>query len=207
MNSTLSESRAPFPLFIVISGPSGVGKDALIQRLVARGNPLHVVVTYTTREVRANEKHGVDYIYMSPEQFRGHADAGRMLEWAEVYEKRYYGVPLLPVRDGLVSGKDTIVRVDIQGARTLRRVAPDAIQVLLVPPSLEVLEKRLRERGRDNASSIRERVLSAEREMNDLSVYDYAIVNEEGKLDKAAEVVEAIILAEKHRAHPRRVVV
>ncbi len=205
MNSTPSESRTPPPLFIVVSGPSGVGKDALLQRMVERGNPLHVVVTYTTRGRLQGERDGVDYRFLEDEAFRSHIAAGGMLEYALVYDKGYYGVPIAPVRQGLNSGMDTIVRVDVQGARTIRVKVPNAIQVLLKPPSLKVLEERLRRRGRDSEESIQRRLKRAESEMSDLSLFDYVIVNEDNALAAAAEALEAIIVAEHHRSAPRTV--
>ena len=142
---TLPVALAPHPLMMVVSGPSGVGKDAVLLRLRERKYPVHFVVTATTRPRRPTETDGVDYIFLDRDAFERKLAEGGFLESAEVYGHRY-GVPRDQVSDALASGMDVIIKIDVQGAQTIKRLDPDGVFVFLAPPSLEELERRLRAR-------------------------------------------------------------
>ena len=188
------------PLLVVISGPSGVGKDALLERLQERGVPAHYTVTATTRPRR--EVKPADHQFLS---FLSEADFERLLaedgllEHAQVYGY-HYGVPKAPIRDALERGQDVILRVDVQGAATIKRLIPAAVLIFLAPPSVEELEARLRARGLDDPETIRKRLDAAARELAESAKFDYTVVNESDCLDETADRVADIIAAERSRA-------
>ena len=192
----------PQPLMMVVSGPSGVGKDAVLTRLRERQYPVHIVVTATTRAMRPTERDGVDYVFLDEATFeRKVADDG-FLEWAVVYGNRY-GVPKDQVSDALASGKDVIIKSDVQGAETMKRLNPEAVFVFVAPPSMEELERRLRDRKSEATGDLERRLETARQEMERLPMFDYVVVNENGAIDEAAEALEAIMRAERWR-YPRR---
>ena len=191
-----------YPLLIVVSGPAGVGKDALLKRLRELAYPLHFVVTATDRAPRRDEVHGVDYFFLSTEQFLRMEEEGELLEHALVYEQ-HKGVPKQQVRDALASGRDVIMRVDVQGAATVRRIAPEAVLIFLAPSSEEELMDRLRRRGTDSPEQLALRLGKAREEMACLGEFDYVVVNGEGELDQTVARVAAIIEAEHCRVPPR----
>ena len=197
-------SESPPALLIVLSGPSGVGKDAALNRMRELGFPYHFTITATTRTQRPTERDGVDYIFLTPQRFDRMADRGGFLEWAQVYGHRY-GVPRKQVRDALKRGKDTIIKADVQGASTIRRLAPEALLVFLSPPSLEELEPRLRLRKTEGDVDLELRLRTARAEMGHAPMFDYVVVNYDGRLDEAVRNIGAIVTAEKHRNPPRRV--
>ncbi len=197
---------SPPPLMLVLSGPSGVGKDSVVQALKARGLPFHFVVTMTTRPPREGEVDGRDYHFVSKETFSRLLEEGELLEWAQVYGN-YYGVPRSQVREALQRGQDVIMRVDVQGASTLKQLAPEAIFVFLAPPSLETLARRLRARGKDSEAEITLRLKTAEREMEAVGIFDYVVINRDGALEETVDRILAILQAEKHRVIPRRVTI
>ena len=194
------------PLLVIISGPSGVGKDTVLRRMRERGVPFHFVVTMTTRPPRPGEVHGRDYIFVSKEEFKRVLDSGGLLEHAIVYG-HHYGVPKEQVRRALASGKDVLMRVDVQGAHTLRKLIPDAVFVFLVPSSEEELLERLRRRHSEDEESLRVRLSKFREEMQRLPEFDYVVVNADGKLDEAVDTILAIIKAEKSRTKPREVTI
>ncbi len=191
-------------LLIVISGPSGVGKDTLLERMRERGCPMHFVVTATDRAPRPSEVHGVDYFFLATEEFTRMIEQDALLEHATVYGQ-YKGVPKQHVQDALASGRDVIMRVDVQGAATVRRLAPDAVLIFLTASSEEELEQRLRSRGGDSPEQFQKRIITAREEMRRLSEFDYVVVNRDGELDQAVDDVLAIIRAEHCRVEPRLV--
>jgi len=195
--------RRPAPLLIVISGPSGVGKDETLRAMKDRGHPFHFVVTATTRRQRADEADGVDYHFTSVADFAGMIEAGELLEYAVVYGD-YKGIPKQPVREALASGKDVILRLDVQGARTIRRLVPDAVLIFLMAESLEELERRLRERKSEPLEQLKMRIATAREETKKLDEFDYVVINPRDRLDEAVDTLLAIITAEKHRASPRK---
>jgi guanylate kinase len=189
------------PLLVVISGPSGVGKDALLDVLRSRGRPYHFAITATTRPRRGAEKDSRDYYFVSPDRFEEMAATGELLEHAIVYGHRY-GVPKGPIRQALADGRDVLMRTDVQGVATIKGAIPQAVTIFLAPASLADLEERLRRRATDSPETVRLRLDTARREMDAAGHFDHIVVNAEGRLQEAADQVERIIAAE--RARPER---
>ncbi|MBE0681885.1 MAG: guanylate kinase [Anaerolineales bacterium] len=198
------ELRKPDPLLIVISGPSGVGKDSIVQRMIERGFPFHFVVTATTREKRENEIHGSDYWFVSKDEFARMIEQNELIEYAIVYGD-YKGIPKAQVREALESGKDVIMRLDVQGAETVRKLAPEALLIFITCESEGELERRLRERKTETADSLSLRIATARKEFQRLEAFDYVIVNQDFHLDDTVDKVRAIIAAEHLRVHHRKV--
>lgn len=192
----------PNPLLIVISGPSGVGKDTVIKRMKELNYPFHFVITATTRPPRKGERHGVDYFFLSEDEFVRLMQAGELLEHAWVYGE-YKGIPKEQVRQALASGQDVIMRLDVQGAATVRSLVPDAILIFLLPGSEEELLNRLRKRGSESDEALQRRLATLREEIKHINEFDYAVVNREGQLDLTVEKIAAIITAEKCRTKQR----
>ena len=193
------------PLLVVISGPSGVGKDTVLARMKERGLPLHFTVTATTRPPREENSADPLLALLSEEAFDRLLAEDGLLEHAQVYGYRY-GVPKAPVREALERGQDVVVRVDTQGAASIKKLAPAAILIFLAPPSLKALEARLRARGLDDAETIQRRLRAASQEMEQASKFDHTVVNEEDGVDDVVDRVVAIMAAERSRAGRRPVV-
>lgn len=189
---------------IVISGPSGVGKDSIVQRMKEREFPFHFVVTATTRARRENEVHGRDYWFVSKEEFARMIEENELIEYAIVYGD-YKGIPKAQVREALDSGKDVVMRLDVQGAETVRKLAPEALLIFITCENEEELERRLRERKTESADSLALRIATARKEFQRLDAFDYVIVNQDFHLDDTVEKVRAIIAAEHLRVHQRKV--
>lgn len=206
-SSSIEEARisAPSsgPLLIVLSGPSGAGKDAILRSLKASIPSLSHVATLTTRPRRPGEVEGEDYHFVSPKRFQELRERGELLEWAEVYG-RLYGVPREPVRKALAEGKDVILRVDVQGAAHLRQIAPGGVFIFIVPASLKEVRHRLKLRRTESAEELKLRMEKAKLEMESWPLFDYIVVNREGMMEEALAQVRAIIMAEKCRTKPRR---
>jgi guanylate kinase len=194
----------PKPLLIVLSGPSGTGKDAILSRMKKSGYPVEFITTVTTRPQRAKEKNNVDYHFVSTESFQRMIKDKELLEWAEVYGN-WYGVPKKPIKQALDQGQDIIVKVDIQGATTIKKILPQAVFIFLVPPSMEELTTRLKQRHTESTFDLGLRLKTAEEEMKQLPLFDYIVVNKQGKINLAVSAIEAIITAEKHRVTPREI--
>lgn len=192
------------PLLIVISGPSGVGKDTVIQRMKERQLPFHFVVTATTRPPRPNEVNGVDYIFVSHNEFAEMIEQGELLESAIVYND-YKGIPKAQVRQALASGKDVIMRVDVQGAATIRKLCPEALLIFLTIQDEEEIIRRLKERKTETREGLNLRIATARQELKRLDEFDYVVVNREFQLDETVDIIMAIIQAEHHRVKPRKV--
>lgn len=188
----------PQPLSIVISGTSGVGKDSVLTELKKRKTPLHFVVTVNTRAPRKGEVEGVDYYFISKERFFEMVKNGELLEHARVYDD-YKGIPKFEVERALASGKDTILRVDVQGAETIRKLYPQAILIFLIPTSVEEWYKRLTDRGTESEDTLQRRVYMAAEEVKKLSLFDYVVINAQDRLGEAVDVIQDIINAERHR--------
>jgi guanylate kinase len=194
----------PQPLLIVISGPSGVGKDSVLHAMKACGLPFHFVVTTTTRPPRANEVNGRDYFFVSKEEFARMIENDEFFEYAIVY-KDYKGNSKKQVRDALASGQDVIMRLDVQGAATVRKLAPEAVLIFLTTQSEHELVERLKSRKMDSAEDLSLRIATAQQELKRAAEFDYVIVNADGCLDETVDTVTAIIRAEHHRVNPRKV--
>ena len=192
------------PLLIVISGPSGVGKDSVVQGMKEGGLPVHFVVTATTRPRRESEIHGKDYFFVSKEEFARMIEAQELIEYAFVYND-YKGIPKQQVRDALASGQDVVMRLDVQGAATVRRLAPEAVLIFLTTQNEEELVSRLKARKTENPDELSLRIATARQELKRVTEFDYVIVNSDGCLDNTVETVKAIITAEHQRVIPRRV--
>ena len=192
------------PLLIVLSGPSGVGKDAILEGIKKRGYPLHFAVTATTRPRRKNEAHGVDYHFVSKAEFEKMIEKGELLEWANVYGN-LYGVPKSELQQAMDKGEDVIVKVDVQGAATIKKAVPQAVFIFLAPPSMEDLKKRLEQRKTESSIDLEVRIKAAEKEMNSLSMFEYVVVNHRSGIEQAISQIESIITAEKCRVKPRTI--
>ncbi len=194
----------PAPLLVVLSGPSGVGKDAVFTRLRELGRPYQFTVTATTRPRRPSEQDGVDYVFLTLERFQALRESGGLLEYAQVYG-HWYGVPKAPVAEALALGRDVLVKTDVQGAATVKRLVPEATFIFLAPPSLEELHKRLRERGTEAPKDLELRLRIAEEEMERLPMFTHVVVNDTGRLEETVALIEAIMAAERRRVGRGRV--
>ncbi len=202
---SLHFDRSLPPLFIVLSGPSGAGKDALLARLRETGHPLEYITTLTTRARRVKERESFDYHFVSSNQFQTMIKNNELLEWANVYGN-WYGVPRQPVKTALETGRDTIVKVDTKGAATIKRLLPQAVFIFLMPPSMAELNERLTQRRTESPFDLALRTKTAREEFEQLPLFDYVIVNQRGEIDRAVAHVEAIIIAEKCRTVPRKII-
>jgi len=194
----------PRPLLIVLSGPSGVGKDSVMQRMKERGMPFHFVITANTRPRRENETHGVDYFFVSKEEFARMIEENELIEYAVVYGD-YKGIPKKQVREALESGKDVVMRLDVQGAETVRKLAPEAVLIFLTTGSEEELVNRLRSRRTETTEELAIRIATARKELKRVDAFDYVVINHEDKLDETVDTVASIIQAEHHRVNHREV--
>ncbi len=194
----------PEPLLIVISGPSGVGKDTVIQRMKERQLPFHFVVTATTRPPRPNERHGVDYYFLSKDQFAEMIEKGELLEYAIVYND-FKGIPKDKVRQAFASGQDVVMRIDVQGAATIHQLYPDALLIFLTTQDEDEMINRLKERKTETPDGLKLRIATARQELKKIDDFDYVVVNRELLLDETVDTILAIIQAEHHRVHPRKV--
>ncbi len=194
----------PQPLVVVISGPSGVGKDAVLTTMRARGLPFHFVVTMTSRPPRENEVHGVDYLFTTKEHFEQMIREDGFIEHALVYQD-YKGVPRNQIRDALASGKDVILRLDVQGAATFRALCPDAVLIFLIPDDEEEWLERLEKRKTETSESLALRIETAHAELEQIGLFDYVVINAHDRLNEAVDTIVHIIDAEHHRVNPRKI--
>ena len=188
----------PRPLLVVISGASGVGKDATLQVLQESDHPFYFVVTATTRPIRAGEVDGKDYHFVSVGEFAEMIEQDELLEYAVVYGD-YKGIPKKHVREALDSGLDVVMRIDVQGAATIRKLVPNAVTIFLSAENEEELFRRLRERKTETPGKLKMRIVTARQELTRLPEFDYVVVNRDNKLEETAEIVLSIIKAEKSR--------
>lgn len=192
------------PLLVVISGPSGVGKDMTINRMKELGYPFHFVVTATTRPKRPSEVNGVDYFFVSTGEFAEMIEQEELLEYAVVYGD-YKGIPKQQVREALASGKDVIMRIDVQGAQTIRRLVPEAVLIFISAESEEALIRRLRQRKTEPEDQLKMRIATARQEFKRLEMFDYVVINEEDKLDETCRKIACVITAERCRVKQREI--
>ena len=193
------------PLLLVLSGPSGVGKDLLLSRLREAGRPYHFTVTATTRPMRGGELDGVDYHFVTRGQFEAMIADDALLEWANVYGN-YYGVPKAQVMEALSGGQDVILKIDVQGAATVREIAPEAVFIFLAPPSEDELERRLRGRRSESDATFATRTEELQNELEEAEKFDYTVIHHTDATDEAALEIEDIISRERLREPPRSVI-
>lgn len=190
--------NTPRPVLVVLSGPSGVGKDSVIQGLKESGYPFYFVVTATTRPRRPSEVDGIDYHFVSVGDFAEMIENNELLEYAVVYGD-YKGIPKKHVREALASGQDVIMRIDVQGAATIRALVPNAVTIFLTAESEEELVRRLQLRKTEPPDQLKMRIVTARRELRRFTEFDYVVINPEEQLGEAVEQVISIIRAEKSR--------
>ncbi|GIK57657.1 MAG: guanylate kinase [Chloroflexi bacterium] len=206
MVDALLYERRNYPLLIVISGPSGVGKDTIARLVIeSRAEAFYFVVTATTRPPRPGEVDGQDYIFLSSDQFAEMIENNELLEYAIVYND-YKGIPKQQIRDALASGRDVIMRVDVQGAATIRKLIPNAITIFLTTNSEEELVARLRERKSETSEGLNLRIATARQEMKRIHEFDYWIVNAEEQQETAVHQILSIITAAHCRVNQRPIV-
>lgn len=184
------------PLLVVLTGPSGVGKDTVLGELrrdSSRGFPVNA----TTREQRRGEREGADYYFLTADEFKRRLEAGDFLEHATVYGQ-LKGVLRSEVRKILDSGRDAVIRTDIQGARYIKSIVPAAVTIFIAPPSFDVMEERMRSRGGDSPEQVELRLKTARQELEAAPEFDYCVVNDD--LDHCVEEIESIIQRERERA-------
>ena len=199
---SVPEANPPPPLLVVISGPSGVGKDAALAELKKLDRPWHFAVTATTRPQRPGERDGVPYIFLDNDTFLKMKERDEFLECAQVYG-HWYGVPRSQVRQGLHDGLDVILKVDVQGAATIRQLAPEAVSIFIVPRSLDELARRLAQRKTESSPEMELRLSMAREELARAGEFEYRVVNRDENLDQAIADIDAIVTAEKCRIVPR----
>lgn len=195
---------APPGLLFVLSGPSGAGKDTVISDLKRQGLPVHFAVTLTTRPIRPAEVDGVDYFFVSVAGFHRLQQQGALLESALVHG-HHYGTPREQVLAALRSGQHVLLKIDVQGAAQVKQLLPDAVFIFLAPSSVGELVSRLVNRATESPEEQARRLRDAHCEMQNLSAYDYVVLNREGRVAEAVEYIKSIIIAEQSRVHPRRI--
>lgn len=203
----MSESLFEYPhepLLIVISGPSGVGKDSVIQRMKERRMPFHFVVTATTRAARPGEVHSQDYFFISNDEFAEMIEKNELLEYAIVYND-YKGIPKQQVRDALASGHDVIMRLDVQGAAQIRDLIDNAVLIFITTTSEDELVARLRERKTETPEGMNLRIATARRELRRRVEFDYCVINRDMALEDTVDTIIAIIQAEHSRVQQRKI--
>ncbi len=179
-------------LLILFSGPSGVGKDTVLDVVLNKNKDLQKSISLTTRNIRENETDGIDYYFISVPEFERMIADGEVLEYAQ-YGSNLYGTPKGPVDKWLSEGKNVILKIEVQGAENIKKLYPDSVGIFLLPPSMEVLENRLRSRGTEDEDDVKKRLEIAQNEMRKSKNYDYFVINED--IDCASDDVLAIIKA------------
>lgn len=190
-------AHGPAALFVVLSGPSGAGKSTLMDAFVEKHPDFVRCLSVTTRPPRGAEKDGVDYFFVSEEDFAERVENNQLLEHAQVFGKHSYGTPRSFVEQHLAAGRSVIKDVDVQGAFTIRGTFPGALHIFVVPPDRREIERRLRSRGTESEEAIRRRLNEADRELNVWDRYDYLIINQD--IARAVEDLAVIVAAERLR--------
>ncbi len=179
-------------LLILFSGPSGVGKDTVLDIVLNKNKDLQKSISLTTRDIRENETNGKDYYFISVPEFERMIADGEVLEYAQ-YGSNLYGTPKGPVDKWLSEGKNVILKIEVQGAENIKKLYPDSVGIFLLPPSMDVLENRLRSRGTEDEDDVKKRLEIAQNEMRKSKSYDYFVINED--IDSASDDVLTIIKA------------
>lgn len=185
-------------LLVVISAPSGGGKGTILKELFAKDDNLVLSVSATTRSPRPGEEHGKQYYFLQKEEFEELISQGKMLEYAQ-YVGNYYGTPREPVEQWMAQGKDVVLEIEVQGGAQIKKLMPGCVSIFILPPSMEVLEKRLRDRGTEEDATVRKRLEKAREEIPHAKYYDYVVFND--RLEDAVEDLRAILRAEKRKYH------
>jgi guanylate kinase len=189
-------------LLVIVSGPSGVGKDAALDKMKKAGLPYHYIVTATTRPKRPGEKDGIDYWFISEDKFHQMVKKNEFLEWARVYGN-YYGVPKREIKEALKKGLDVVVKVDVQGAATIKRILPDALFIFLMPPSIDELANRLKQRYGLSSTDLDIRLGKAQEEMENLHIFDNIITSHTNNLELTANQINTAVMSAKSDAKSR----
>lgn len=192
------------PLMVVISGPSGVGKDSVLRALKKSDLPIYHVVTANTRAPRPDEKEGVDYFFVSHEAFEKMISADELIEYSRVYDD-YKGVPKAQIRKAIESGKDVILRLDVQGAEKIKKLYKDAVLIFLIPANEEDWYQRLGGRRLSQEKDFETRITTVKDELIKARNFDYIVVNAQNQLQKTVTIIEAIIIAEHQKSKPRKI--
>ena len=192
------------PLLFIISGPSGVGKDAVLRALKARDLPIQHVVTANTRKPRPDETEGVDYYFVSKAEFERMIAHDELIEYAEVYDD-YKGVPKSEVRKAISSNNDVIFRLDVQGAEKIKSIYPQSILIFLVPANEEEWFKRLGGRRLSNEKDLDMRIETVQKELRTINAFDYVVVNAQNKLEQTVDIIESIMTAEHHKTNKQSI--
>lgn len=202
-DSTL-QSQDKQGLLFVLSAPSGTGKDSVINGLKKRGMDFYVVASVTTRAPRPGESEGNPYHFITKEKYDAMVAQNELLEHANVHGN-WYGQPLQPIKDMVRAGCDVLLKIDVQGAATVRQKVPGAIFIFLVPGSVDELSLRLTKRKTETEAEQERRLADARTELAQRDMYDYVIVNRQGHLEEAVDKLRAIMIAEHCRTHPRTI--
>ncbi|MCX6056421.1 MAG: guanylate kinase [Chloroflexi bacterium] len=205
INPFIFDLYHPHPLLIVISGTSGIGKDAVLNELKGRNPNLHFVVTATSRAPRNDEVDGKDYFFYSRQDFERRIGQGEFIEFALVYQD-YKGIPRSQIDEALKSGRDVIIKVDVQGADTLRQIYPEAVLIFLIPSTSEEWFERLKNRNSETPENFKVRIETAQEEVKKVNMFDYLVINADDLLEKAVDDILAIIDVEHHKVHPRKLI-
>ena len=184
---------------LVLSAPSGTGKTTVGELLTAEDSTIVRSVSMTTRSMRPNEKDGEDYRFVSADEFKTKIRQGAFLEWAEVYDGVLYGTPRDTVERVIQSGDVALLVIDVQGGRAVKAIFPEAVLVFLIPPSMDCLSRRLKQRGLETDDQIHRRLIKARTEMKYLPAYDYGVENDDGKQQLTVDAIRGIITAERRR--------
>lgn len=182
---------------IIISGTTCAGKGTVVEELVRRNENLSLSISYTSRYMREGEKNGVDYYFVTKEEFEKKIENGDFLEYAYVHNSNYYGTPKKEVKDMLEAGKDVILEIEVQGAQLIKEMFPETILIFILAPSMEEVKKRIKARGKETNEQIIKRFQTAYQEINEIPKYNYVVVNDE--VLKAVNKIEAILTSEKCR--------